>query len=259
MRKYLTVSEVSKLLNLSAHTIRYYDKEGLIQTKHDDENDYRLFDFDDVYLLSAVIILRECGIPIKDIKSLIKDYTVGEYKNLLKASDDRIDVEMNRLRKLKKTVRDKLNSVKRFESIDKEFNRIKLPHRYFRQIKTSDYKIDYTIKEIYDIYMEKHIDMSGMYNSDIHYILNDDSITLCSLENKSGSSDIISYNAGEYIDYTFKITDDDELFERIEELLGYFYKYNLDYEGDLIMIFGLDGSMMDDKTYITQLQLKIKT
>lgn len=34
MRRYLTVSEVSKLLNISAHTIRYYDKEGLISTSH---------------------------------------------------------------------------------------------------------------------------------------------------------------------------------------------------------------------------------
>ena len=86
MRDKLTVSEVAKLLDVSAHTIRYYDKEGLITSDSDAENGYRLFDFEDIFRLSNVVILRDSGISIKDIKGLIRNYSKEEYANQLKKS-----------------------------------------------------------------------------------------------------------------------------------------------------------------------------
>lgn len=258
MRKYLTVSEAAKLLNISAHTIRYYDKEGLIKLKHDDENEYRLFDYDDIYILSTIIVLRESGIPIKDIKALLQDYNVDEYTKLLEISRSHVNAEMKKLKNLKTAISGKLDAIKNLKDIDKKISIVTMPKRYFRQVKKSDYKMDYTLKELYDIYLDKQIDISELYKCDIFYILDDESITLCSSESKLSHADVFAFDEGEYVDYTFKVYNEDELYKRIEEIFYYFTENNLEVGSEMIMILGINGMMMDNKSYIAQLQLKIK-
>lgn len=258
MRRYLTVSEVSKLLNLSAHTIRYYDKEGLISTRHESENGYRLFDYNDVYTLNAIILLRESGIPIKDIKELLRNYSKDSYKSKLMQSYDRISKEIEKLQLLKKDIEQTLKVVDEYEDNVKSFMKVKLPKRYYRLIKTSNYDMNYSIKELFDVYVKKNIDMSCLYRSDIIYLLNDNNISLCIEETQVGLDDMITYEDGYYVDYTFVVEEDDEIFERIEEMFEYFSMNNLNYEGNMILIIGVNTSMIKTDSYIARLQMKIK-
>lgn len=258
MRKYLTISEVSKLLNISAHTIRYYDKEELISTKHQSENGYRLFDYDDVFTLNAIILLRESGIPIKNVKALLNDYSKDRYKDMLNKSYVTINEEIKKLQKLRKEINQTLRAVSQYENIDKSFSLVELPKRYFRKIKTSDYDMNYSLKELYDVYIEKGINMSSLYKSDFVYVLKDDHISLCIEEVKLDSEDIEIYDAGKYIDYAFVVEEENEVFDRIKEMFEYFAMNDLDYERDMLMIIGVNASMMEADTYIAHLQMKIK-
>lgn len=64
-----TISEISRLTDTSAHTIRYYEKEGLLFPKR--QNGQRRYDDPDVTWLRFVLRLRETHMPIEQIRSYV--------------------------------------------------------------------------------------------------------------------------------------------------------------------------------------------
>lgn len=67
----MTVKQVAQRLNLSEHTIRYYDREGMLPFLSKDENGRRSFTEDDICLLELIICLRDSQMPISEIRKYI--------------------------------------------------------------------------------------------------------------------------------------------------------------------------------------------
>ncbi len=63
-----TIREVSEMLNIPAHTIRYYTDLGLIPSISRAENNYREFDEESIEWLKGTIYFRELGLSLKDIR-----------------------------------------------------------------------------------------------------------------------------------------------------------------------------------------------
>ncbi len=72
-RSSMTIKEVEQRLKITRANVRFYEKEGLIFPKRNPLNDYRDYSEEDVKSLSKIIFLREIGIPIADIRSLISE------------------------------------------------------------------------------------------------------------------------------------------------------------------------------------------
>ncbi|RJX38098.1 MerR family transcriptional regulator [Paenibacillus pinisoli] len=68
---YYTISQVAQKTDLSIHTIRYYDKEGLLPFV-DRQNGTRVFSEQDIDWLDLLCCLKNTGMPIKDIRTLIQ-------------------------------------------------------------------------------------------------------------------------------------------------------------------------------------------
>ena len=58
MKKMYTIGQVSELFDLPKSTIRYWDEQGLIRSSRQEENDYRLFDIDDIFMLYDIVFYR---------------------------------------------------------------------------------------------------------------------------------------------------------------------------------------------------------
>ncbi|MGG0717921.1 MerR family transcriptional regulator [Robertmurraya massiliosenegalensis] len=69
--KTYSISEVAKELNLTAYTLRYYDKEGLLPFVERATNGTRMFKESDIETLKIVECLKSTGMPIKEIKNFI--------------------------------------------------------------------------------------------------------------------------------------------------------------------------------------------
>lgn len=67
----LTISEVGEKMNLTVHTIRYYDKEGLLPFVERTESGIRYFSEQDIEGLALINCLKSTGMPIKEIKSFV--------------------------------------------------------------------------------------------------------------------------------------------------------------------------------------------
>lgn len=106
-----TVKQVSDLLGVSVHTVRYYDDMGLIPgTKRNGAN-RRVFDDNELEWLFVSITLRSTGLPLAEIRHYIElyqqgDSTLKERYAIMEAQKKRAQKEVEDL-KLRMAVLDK--------------------------------------------------------------------------------------------------------------------------------------------------------
>lgn len=66
----MKINEVEKLLEIPKATIRFYEKEGLLNPQRN-TNSYREYADADVEVLKKIIVLRKIGISVEDIKQVM--------------------------------------------------------------------------------------------------------------------------------------------------------------------------------------------
>lgn len=69
----MNIAEVEKLTGMSKQTIRFYEKEGLVSPKRNQENQYREYDENDIKQLKLIYVLRKTGLSVEDISRVLKD------------------------------------------------------------------------------------------------------------------------------------------------------------------------------------------
>lgn len=67
-----SIAEVAERTNLTAHTLRYYEKEGLLPFVHRSDSGNRDFIDKDLEWLELICCLKKTGMPIKKIKEYIE-------------------------------------------------------------------------------------------------------------------------------------------------------------------------------------------
>ncbi|KOE59089.1 HTH-type transcriptional regulator AdhR [Aggregatibacter actinomycetemcomitans] len=72
-----TTAQAAQKMGISAHTLRFYDKEGLLPNVGRDEHGNRRFTDNDLQWLSLLQCLKNTGMSLKDIKRFAKCTTIG--------------------------------------------------------------------------------------------------------------------------------------------------------------------------------------
>lgn len=117
----MTISEVSKKYNLTADTIRYYEKEGLIPTVPRDKNGIRDFDENSCGWIEFIKCMRSAGLEIETLKKYVSLFrqgtkTVKERKILLIEQREKL---LKKQEDIKATL-DRLNyEIEKYEEIEK--------------------------------------------------------------------------------------------------------------------------------------------
>jgi DNA-binding transcriptional MerR regulator len=98
----LTIQEVSQVTGLSAHTLRYYERIGLIHPIDREENTRRCYTADDVGWIEFLLKLRATGMSIKDMQKYAElqrqgDETLPERVEMLKSLRDNVEARMSEL------------------------------------------------------------------------------------------------------------------------------------------------------------------
>lgn len=66
-----SMKETCEKLNITYETLKYYCNEGLIPNVKRDENNYRVFDDNNIGWIKSLLCLKKCGMSIKDIKKYL--------------------------------------------------------------------------------------------------------------------------------------------------------------------------------------------
>lgn len=122
----MTIKEIEKVLEVPRATIRFYEKEGLIDPKRE-ANGYRTYSDEDVELLRKIIILRKIGLSVNEISDLFDG--ARTLNDVLDENIDHLEEQMNELKGAMKLSRqmldasidiDTLDTVKYWNVIDEE-------------------------------------------------------------------------------------------------------------------------------------------
>lgn len=126
MEKKMTIKEVENELGIPRATVRFYEKNGLLNPRRD-ENSYRAYSEEDVAELRRIIILRKLGISVGEIADLQKgniDLAAALSENLEKLNEQLKEVTgaINMCKKLQceGTSMAQLSEVKYWEDVEQE-------------------------------------------------------------------------------------------------------------------------------------------
>ena len=124
----MNIKNACKVINASSKALRIYEDLGIIVPKRD-KNNYRNYSDGDILKLRQVIILKEMGIPLKNIKDILEKEVREDNKVIralnvqLKAVNNRI----NELQNIKLTLEQNINEAlisKEDTGYEEYFNRI---------------------------------------------------------------------------------------------------------------------------------------
>jgi MerR family transcriptional regulator, copper efflux regulator len=119
----MLINELSKKTGVTAHTIRYYEKYGLIHGTQKAEiksNKYFHYDDETVYKLELIRDAKTVGFTLNEIKQLIdawynKNFTIAQKTAILDEKMHSIDEKIKQLKEVKKLIGTFKNEVEEFD------------------------------------------------------------------------------------------------------------------------------------------------
>ena len=105
MRKTYKIGEVANILGVSADTIRYYEKAGIVYSKKDPSNGYRYFTPADIYALLDVLFYRSMDIPVEEVRNIMNFYQHRDVKKLLEQKQEQVQAKIREQQVLLERIR----------------------------------------------------------------------------------------------------------------------------------------------------------
>ncbi|MBN2266871.1 MAG: MerR family transcriptional regulator [Candidatus Babeliaceae bacterium] len=109
-----TIKEFAQKVNLSAPTLRYYEKEGLLPASKRLNNSHRIYNDSDIPWVTLISCLRSTGMSVSDLKHYVKlceqgDKTVQERKQIILHQKQKIEMQLQEIKKHLELINLKLN------------------------------------------------------------------------------------------------------------------------------------------------------
>ncbi|MBP3488343.1 MAG: MerR family transcriptional regulator [Roseburia sp.] len=93
------IGDTSKMFGISANTLRYYEKMGILHSIRDENNNYRYYDLAGITTLHSVIFLRSLGLPIEKIQNYFIDSDVAALKEGIAQTKTELKDQITELQK----------------------------------------------------------------------------------------------------------------------------------------------------------------
>ena len=100
-----SISEAAERFGITAHTLRFYDKEGLLPFVDRGAGGRRIFKDGDLGWLRIIECLKETGMPIRGIRN---------YLELCMKGDRTLQQRLDIMREHKKMMAEKLDEIRRY-------------------------------------------------------------------------------------------------------------------------------------------------
>lgn len=118
MKKYFSIGEAAKAVNMTRETLRHYDRIGLVQpSKKDECTNYRYYTEQDIVLLNTIRSIQQMDLPLKKIKEVLEYDDLQKIIDFLEEAERRADDKIasivyskNKIRLAKQDYEKKLHS-----------------------------------------------------------------------------------------------------------------------------------------------------
>ena len=125
---YLTIGDLSRLCGVSAHTLRFYEAEGILLPAARAPNGHRRYRQDDVRWLEFVLRLKVTGMPLAEIRAYAElrlrgDGTLAARLEMLKRHRERLARQIDMLTQSSRALDEKIDIYR------SEIARVAMPSR----------------------------------------------------------------------------------------------------------------------------------
>lgn len=106
----MKISALEKQSGISAHTLRYYEKAGLLKASRCSENNYRDYSQDDLTTAKFIKRSKECGFSLTDIATLLtikndkRQHVCAEAKRITSSKLKHIEQQIIQLQEMQMTL-----------------------------------------------------------------------------------------------------------------------------------------------------------
>jgi DNA-binding transcriptional MerR regulator len=102
METELTIQKVAELTGLSVHTLRYYERNGLIEPVSRAENGHRRYSAKDINAIKFLTKLRLTGMPIRKMQQFAilfrqQPEAIGDRRKILEAHEQEVKKHIDEL------------------------------------------------------------------------------------------------------------------------------------------------------------------
>ena len=111
-RDSLTTGEFARLFGVKKQTLFHYDEVGIFKPDHTGENGYRYYSYTQLEAFSIILMLRNLGVPISDIKEQIDKHSPAALLELLEFREAEIEDKIDLLKWSKKYIKKKIDLTK---------------------------------------------------------------------------------------------------------------------------------------------------
>ena len=110
--KYMTTGEFARRMGVTKNTLFHYDNIDLFLPEIVDTNDYRYYSIYQMEVFDTIIILKEMGMPLNEIKEFMDHRSPESLMELFEKEDKKITEQIKRLKYQQQFIRGRKEKMK---------------------------------------------------------------------------------------------------------------------------------------------------
>lgn len=137
MEKYLSIGEVSRLLDIPEHTLRYWQDAGIFSV-YQELNNYRKYTIADLLNIAEIAFYRKIGIPVREMEHF-SHFSLEDYSKVLTGVGEQLERQIQSLESMQRAVELKQKHIGEIEFLKKvDFSMERVPFSSVTRFQYSD-------------------------------------------------------------------------------------------------------------------------
>lgn len=128
-----TIGELAKFTGVSVHTIKYYEKIGLLSSSRKEHSNYRSYNIRVCTDIYECLKYRNMDFSLKDTGTLLREADDGMFSRMLDVRSAELEEEIRRLKRMKENVDDYREEVRIMDERLGKWYIEELPHFYIKK------------------------------------------------------------------------------------------------------------------------------
>lgn len=130
-KRYLKSKDFADTVGTTKHTLFHYDEIGLFKPEVVSDNGYRYYSIWQINQFHVIELLKDLGMPLKEIKSYLDKRTPKNFYDLLNKQEETIDKEINKLKQRKQWIKEQIQVLEETFSLDLNEIKVKEFDQYY--------------------------------------------------------------------------------------------------------------------------------
>ncbi len=269
-RMYMTTGELAKLMGITKETLFHYDEIGLFRPAAVRQNGYRYYEVSQMELLDAILLLKELGMPLKEIRELLGKRSPEKIREVFSERERKIQEEMTKLKNMKRWIAHRKNRIQTGLQVSTDEIRIqKFPERYYLYSSVESGNEEDSYKKTNEL-ITRFLETNPGFKSDyeVAYIQHgkdvehgiydryDNAVVL--LENRPRKLSYQIFPEGDYLT-AYHLGNWRTIGTAYERMITYIQKHGLQVESEYMERYLIDILAVDDlNSYMTEITVRLK-